>query len=410
MGEDNTLTGNYILDGRSTKDEITIISMNGINSSILASFVYKEIIKRGIDCTTIDACSAFINKTEHIDSILKANLNIEQLKYIQLYSKLIALEKFIDENIYCIDSSKKAIIDKYIYSQKAKTTVNEKETCITDALYNAKNAVILYSSGAHDLMRILNSDPHSIIKDYKSYMEFEKRTTKNSSVFNDFEELINGYNRNAPKKLLTHDEINTKYADMISQCFELIDETRNFGYAKKQMLDPTTLIKIFENVKRNLDSFKTINPNATIYGLGLYTPTKIKRSNVPYVAEFIKKYNSGYKQCIEENDGNYVDLSHLKIQDISTPTVLYKRQFWGIARNVVHDIVDEKRILCENNTNLSNNISHENIEIFIDKITDEIKHLEDRKHPSFIPRYEVREKNVGDKKLELKILCEVAKK
>ena len=84
------------------KEGLTIVGLNdsqGVNTTStffrkgLLEYLSSKLTTVELEPLVINAFSPFMNKTEHIDYFLKANLSLEEIKLSRTYGVVAALEK-----------------------------------------------------------------------------------------------------------------------------------------------------------------------------------------------------------------------------------------------------------------------------------------------------------------------------
>lgn len=202
----------------------------------------------------INAFSLFINKTEHIDYLLKANVSVEEIKLAQLYGMVKAFEKVASDINVPSGLGKVGNLYKGLY------TINptDKTTFIATALQQAVEPTLIYSSGANNLMREVGSNPFSIKKDYKNK------------------------------------DISSKYS-----------------YILEKLEDPKILKKVFEGVERNFDNILTLNPYTDIYALGIYIPKSLQKEELRVFRSLIRKYNETLNEICKSYKISYIDTNDI---------------------------------------------------------------------------------------------------
>ena len=153
------------------KDGLTIIGLNDLEvASKVGSFFKKDLLDYLVDIlagdevdpTIINAFSPIINKTEHIDYLLKSNVSIEELKLARVYSVVLYLEELCEKK-YLPKS-----FGKIGYLSKLRNLVNvdDDKTRIVSVIEEAKEPIIIYSSGYSNLKREIAFDGKGTPKDY----------------------------------------------------------------------------------------------------------------------------------------------------------------------------------------------------------------------------------------------------
>ena len=202
----------------------------------------------------INAFSLLINKTEHINYLLKANVSIEEIKLAQLYGAVSAFEKVAHDLKVPTNLSRLANVYKLVYKVKE----NDKNIHITTALQNANEPTIIYSSGTNNLMREIDSDPFSIKKQYK-----------------------------------------------------LKDIYPNYYYIQSKAKDPKILTKVFDGIRSNFDNLLAINSKSDIYTLGAYIPKSLEKEDMQIFRDLIYKYNETLNEICKSYKINYIDTNQI---------------------------------------------------------------------------------------------------
>lgn len=205
------------------------------------------------DIDIFNAFSLLFNKTEHIDYFLDANLSLEEVKQLQVEGMVSALSKFFhtDLNIPKVlgDLGKIGYISKALY----RTNENDSKFRLTDTLIKAKEPIVVYSSGANDLMREGWCNPFSIGKAYK--------------------------NRN-------------------------VDPT--YHYALQKFQNPNTVKGIIERVEHNFEHILFFNDETDIFALGLYLPATMKKEGMEVFDNAIKEYNIQLQELCKKYRMTYI--------------------------------------------------------------------------------------------------------
>lgn len=105
-----------------------------------------------------------MNKTEHIDYFLKHNLSLEEIKLLQVYSAVSALQKVMTDVGLPKFFGNIGNIYKLVYPLQK----GDKDIKISTSLKRAKEPVMIYSSVVNDLMREVGNNPSDIKGDYKN--------------------------------------------------------------------------------------------------------------------------------------------------------------------------------------------------------------------------------------------------
>jgi len=232
-----------------------------------------------------------MNKTEHIDCLLKHNLTLEEIRLSQVYSMVSAIEKvMIDMNLPQV-IGQVGNLSRLSYLPKK----NEKEIKITTLLRDSYEPILIYSSGSNDLMREVGTNHFCIKKDYKN------RTL-----------------------------------------------TPNYYYALDQIEDSRTIEKVINSIDKNFYNILSVNPNADIYTLGAYIPKTFNSEQMKMFREFILKYNEELTKLCNSYNITFVEP---KKSDNKYTNKKYKK----LAIDIINSIYDKKFILEKNSNNKNYN-------------------------------------------------------
>ena len=224
--------------------------------------------RRGLATDSIDAFSLLLNKTEHVDQMLKYNFSVEQIKASQVKSAVLSLSKALSENGYPAFLGRIANIYKMNYRIKP----GDREKFISTELRKSTEPVVIYSCGANDLMRAVGSDPLSLLRTYKEFhegMDPEKR-----------------------------------------ECAR-----RRFDYSVRRASDEKTVNDTIDAVKRNFDTILGVNNGARIVALKLFVPQTFFRED--YLLSFknmIENYNGKFSEACSEYGVSTVDTQLVSIE------------------------------------------------------------------------------------------------
>lgn len=208
------------------------------------------LISNNIKIELINAFSLMINKTEHIDSFLANNLSLKEIKLLQVYSAISAFEKVMQDIHLPKFFAKIGNIYKLVY----KTNKEDEKIKITTMLKNASEPVLIYSSGANDLMRYCGANPFSLKSDYK--------------------------NR---------------------------DKKPNYNYTLEKIQEPQFIESILARVRENFDNILAINNNSDIYVLGAYIPPSLDKEETKIFNDVIIKYNACLKKLCQSYGISYIE-------------------------------------------------------------------------------------------------------
>lgn len=237
-------------------NDLTIVGLNdsqGVNTTTLfrkglLEFIADKLEDDEINTTVINAFSLMFNKTEHINYLLKSNPSLDEIKDLQVYGMVKALEKAMNDFHMPKFLGKVGYVSKALY----KTNADDKNIKLTDTLIQSKEPIVIYSSGANDLMREGWNNPFSIGKDYKK---------KNDA----------------------------------------------YKYTLDKLSDISTIKRVIDRVEGNIDNILSINDQADIFTLGLYIPKSMQNEGMKVFNDAIKTYNEFLKIICDKYHLNYID-------------------------------------------------------------------------------------------------------
>lgn len=270
------------------KNPLVLIGMNDYaNSSFLTSSLLKMIEKEiNAASLTIDAGSLTLNKSEHIDIMLGYNLTLEEIKIAQFISLHDGISNLIKENFGSKTQSKidESILKPLFNPIHAKSSEMEKMG-ISDLIKISDAPLIIHSTGANNLMRILGENPYTLESDCKN-----KR---------------NKYTR-----------------------------------AIMKALDENTIPVVLDGIKRNFENIYALNPNAQIFSLGLYLQKVFKKEKYQIFRSLILKYNEELEKLCAQYNVSYIEtMNHGdKHQNHLIDFNLSKKGQQELARYIVQEI------------------------------------------------------------------------
>lgn len=159
-----------------------------------------------------------------------------------------ALEKAMSDFHLPKDLGKIGYISRKLY----KPNRGDKYIKLTDTLQIAKEPIVVYSSGANDIMREGWNNPFNIGKDYKK--------------------------QNAAYK-----------------------------YTLDKLSDVSTVKRVIDRVDENFNNILSLNDKADIFALGLYIPKSMKKEGMEVFNAAIERYNEFLKILCEKYNIEYVD-------------------------------------------------------------------------------------------------------
>lgn len=247
---------NGLKDYYKKNQELTIIGLNdsqGVNTTNLLKkglleFISDKLKDEETKTTVIDAFSLMFNKTEHINYLLRSNPNLEEIKDLQVYGMVSALEKVMGDFHLPKCIGKIGYISKLLYKQ----CDEDKNIKLTDTLKVSKEPIVIYSSGANDIMREGWNNPFNIGKDYKK--------------------------QNAAYK-----------------------------YALDKLSDISTIKRVINRVDENFNNILSLNNKADIFALGLYIPKSMKNDGMEVFNTAIEIYNEFLKDLCKKYNIEYID-------------------------------------------------------------------------------------------------------
>ena len=223
-----------------------------INKKSFMYYIKKEYVRREEKFEMFDCFSLFFNKTHYVESFFKHNIDKKAIRNLQIYGNIMALRKCM------IDYSLPKFIS-YIRNVYRLTypKVNRNMNLTTELVSNV-NPFVIYSSGANDLMKLIGTDPFSVIRHYKK---------KNEDP---------------------HFDYSLKQADK----YELIND-------------------VISKIKNNFELIKSYNSSAVIFVLGLYIPTSLEQEEMKPFRDMIIEYNTKLKKLSDECGAAYIDTNDI---------------------------------------------------------------------------------------------------
>lgn len=236
--------------------ELTIIGLNdsqGVNTTNLLKkglleFISDRLKDEKTKTTVIDAFSLMFNKTEHINYLLRSNPDLEEIKDLQVYGMVSALEKAMSDFHLPRDLGKIGYVNRML----RKPCNKDKNIKLTDTLRDAKEPIVIYSSGANDIMREGWNNPFSINKDFKR--------------------------QNAAYK-----------------------------YTLDKLSDISTIKRVIDRVDENFNNILSINDKTDVFALGLYIPKSMQKDGLKVLNDAIIRYNEFLKILCKKYNIEYVD-------------------------------------------------------------------------------------------------------
>lgn len=268
--------------------ELVMVGMNDYaNGKHLLNMLKKEI---NAACLTVDAGSLTLNKSEHMDIMLGYNLTLEEIKIARLLALHDGISNFFRENMdpKTHDKIEASILTPLFNPAKVKTSVLDR-IGISDLIRGVNSPIIIHSTGANNLMKILGTNPYVLNKDEK--------------------------NKNIDGK---------------------------FYYALVKATDPKTIRIVLDGVERNFDNILTINPDAKIFSLGLYLQKIFLNGKYKEFRDMILSYNDALEKLCEQYKVKYIDtfVSGMRYPNHGIDFNLSKNAQLDVARMIVESLAD----------------------------------------------------------------------
>lgn len=243
------------------KNKLLIIGLNDshgvdttfkINKKSFMWYIRKEFDSRKIKYEMFDCFSLFFNKTYYVESFFKHNIDKKTIRLLQIYGNIMALKKSM------IDYSLPKFISTIRNVYRLTYPKVKHNTSLTTELKNSVQPFIIYSSGANDLMKLIGTDPFSVIRHYK------KR-----------------------------------------------DKEPNFYYSLNQAVKFELVDDVICKIKDNLKLINSYNPNTIVFVLGAYIPTSLKATEMKKFRDLIIRYNDKLKDTCSECNAIYIDTNEI---------------------------------------------------------------------------------------------------
>ena len=243
----------------SSDEKIVIAGFNdsqGLNANTtpwkkgILDYLSSELFPDRDDVVVINGFSLTLNKTEHIDQILRHNPTIADIKMARVYAAVSAMKKVM-QDIHLPQTF--GNIGK-IYGLTDKVKPGDENVHVSDAIKEAKKPIIIYSCGSNDVMRIVGTNPFPIMSQYK------KRETK-----------------------------------------------PNFYYALEMIHDEKTIQRVINSIKRNFETIYGINQNAEVFTLGTPVPKVFTKEELKEFRDFVIAYNAELQVLCKEYGTSYID-------------------------------------------------------------------------------------------------------
>lgn len=217
---------------------------------------YPEYLSEELNATLVDASSLRFNKASHIDMLLENNLSIEELKQLNNQGAYEAIRKIATDINLPLLKNLFGNIGSIVFGQKIQDI--DKSMYISDLLGNSKEPIVIYSSGANDLMFLASANPSSL------------------------------------KKYDSNGEITDKYL-----------------YAEDILNNPSTISNVIASIEQNLCNILSINPNAKIFVLSIYVPKALEGQDYEIFSKAIEEFNNKLMLLCEKYNACFVDETDL---------------------------------------------------------------------------------------------------
>lgn len=238
----------------------TILIMNdsqGVNVNLgFWKNSYSEYLEEWLDAEVIDNSSLRFNKVSHIDMLLDNNLSIAEMKKLNNAGNYYATKKIANDIGVPFLSEVFGNIGQNIFSQK----VNEGDdkVHISDLIMNTCEPIIIFSSGANDLMFLANANPNSL----KKYDEDGNITDK-------------------------------------------------YLYAKNILCNSSVIDSVISNIESEFNKIISLNLDSKIFALSIYVPSTLENSDYKVFANAISEYNQKLEELCQKYNICFIDESSL---------------------------------------------------------------------------------------------------
>ncbi len=216
----------------------------------LLEYLATALTSKELTPDVINAFSLTMNKTEHIDYFFKNNLSLEEIRLSQIYSAVSAFEKVMTDVGLPKFLGKVGYLYGLVYAPKD----GDEKIKIATSLREAKEPIVVYSSGVNDLMREVGANPFGIKRNY------DERYIK-----------------------------------------------PNYYYTLEKTKNPETLRNVMDSIERNYNTILEINSQSDIYTLGAYIPKSLQSEEMDIFRYLVMAYNEELANLCNQYGITFVD-------------------------------------------------------------------------------------------------------
>ena len=315
-----------------------VVSLNdsqGVNISFhLNRLAYPGIIARTFDdeyadTISVNYSSLLFNKTYH--DMLANNISLKENKRLQIRGAVLPFKKAMKDFGFPEFLGNIGRFTRIFYRYKK----GDGEIRGADAIKAASHPLVLYSSGANDLMRKIGTNPASIKKDLKPALGYEIGLAS----------IIEKIEKRAPKEeidkaiksakdSLKCEENNFRncrsyienldfWLDRYVNCAKEIESLRNKnnnGFHNQiveaeraldiveKAIDPNTISEVLAGVREKIRDIYRLNNKAVICVMGIYVPPVADSELFRMVAT---NFNEQVEKMCAELGATYIDVSEI---------------------------------------------------------------------------------------------------
>lgn len=327
-----------VIDFLSKEGRPVVVSLNdsqGVNISLRLNrqaypgLIVQALEDEGANTISHNMSSLLYNKTYHVRMFLKNNISMSENARLQVRGAVAALKKAMSDFKRPRFIGNIGNLTRIFYRIKK----GDKDLGVSDSIENADRPLILYSSGANDLMRIIGSNPASLKKDlnpkngervgYHRVLRDVKRGSCVKRVSRDIsdtrEEIVKwnkalGEMRYHGSALKRNDEsafiekfVRKLYEEIGKRKYDILNIEKALSIIEKAY-DPMTVKTVVKGMESNIEAIYRLNPNAVICVLGIYVPTVAEGNLLDKVA---REFNTATKAMCERMGATYIDVSEI---------------------------------------------------------------------------------------------------